>query len=189
MASDRSRLGSPRQWMLLAGLAVVLVAVVMLRRGPQPQAPANAPRTASNTQGRSAAPADDLNVRLEALQAEKAEPGDIDRNPFRFEARRAPQGDDAEGGGARPAPRREVDPAPVPSGPPPPPPIPLKFIGIIESEGGGRMAALSDGRRVFHGRTGDIIEGRYRIVRIGVESIVLEYVDGGTQQTIRLSGQ
>jgi hypothetical protein len=66
----------------------------------------------------------------------------------------------------------------------------LKFIGIIESPQAGRVAALSDGRRVFQGRVGDIIEGRYRIVRIGVESIVMEYADGsGTQQTIRLSGQ
>jgi hypothetical protein len=64
----------------------------------------------------------------------------------------------------------------------------LKFIGIVEAEAVGRVAALSDGRNVFHGRPGDIIEGRYRIVRIGTESIVLEYVDTGVQQTIRLSG-
>jgi hypothetical protein len=47
---------------------------------------------------------------------------------------------------------------------------------------------LSDGRNVFYGREGDIIEGRYRILRIGVESIEMTYVDGGGQQTIRLTG-
>jgi hypothetical protein len=176
--------------MLLGGLLIVLTAVVMLRGGRQPAAPANPSRPASNTEGRRPDPADDLDVRIETLQAQRGGPEAIERNPFRFEARRAPAGGDEEGPGRRPAPGREVVPPPqAPSGPPPPPPIPLKFIGIIESAGVGRMAALSDGRHVFHGRAGDIIEGRYRIVRIGVESIVLEYVDGGTQQTIRLSGQ
>ena len=28
---------------------------------------------------------------------------------------------------------------------------------------------------MFYGREGEIIDGRYRIVRIGVESIVMEY--------------
>ena len=50
------------------------------------------------------------------------------------------------------------------------------------------MAVLSDGRFTFHGHAGDIIDGRYRIVSIGVESIVLEHVDGRRRQTIRLSG-
>jgi hypothetical protein len=34
-----------------------------------------------------------------------------------------------------------------------------------------------------------VIEGRYRIVKIGVESIVMEYVDGTGRQTIPLRGQ
>ncbi|HXH07068.1 MAG TPA: hypothetical protein VNI83_10805, partial [Vicinamibacterales bacterium] len=90
---------------------------------------------------------------------------------------------------ARPAPRPEPVPAPAPPpGPPPPPPIALKFIGVVEAPGVGKIAALSDGRFVYHGREGDIVEGRYRIVRIGVESIVLEHVDGRGRQTIRLSG-
>jgi len=52
----------------------------------------------------------------------------------------------------------------------------------------GRIAALSDGTFVYHGREGDVIEGRYRIVKIGVESIVIEHVDGRGRQTIRLTG-
>jgi hypothetical protein len=42
---------------------------------------------------------------------------------------------------------------------------------------------------MFHGYEGAIIDGRYRIVRIGVESIEMTYVDGGGRQTIRLTGQ
>ena len=33
----------------------------------------------------------------------------------------------------------------------------------------------------------DIIEGRYRILQIGVESIEMAYLDGRGRQTIRLS--
>ena len=47
---------------------------------------------------------------------------------------------------------------------------------------------LSDGRNVFYGREGDTIEGRYRILRIGVESIELARLDGTGRQVIRLSG-
>jgi hypothetical protein len=79
-----------------------------------------------------------------------------------------------------------------PLAPPPPqgpPPIPLRFIGLVDAPGQtARLAVLSDGRNVFHGREGDIIDGRYRIVRIGVESIEMSYVDGRGRQTIRLSG-
>ena len=74
------------------------------------------------------------------------------------------------------------------STPAPPPPIPLKFIGTINAPGVGAIAALSDGKFVYHGREGDIIEGRYRIIKIGVESIVMEHVDGRGRQTIRLTG-
>jgi hypothetical protein len=66
----------------------------------------------------------------------------------------------------------------------------LKFIGVLEApERPGKIAVLSDGRDVFHGREGDIIEGRYRILKIGAESIDMAYVDGRGRQTIRFSGQ
>jgi hypothetical protein len=185
MAIDRRQLGSSRQWALLGVLLVVLAGVLWMRRGGDP-APANAGSRTSNVQGRTAgrSPDQDLDVRIEALTAERTPPAEIERNPFRFEARRRPQADQPQ---QAPAPSSEPAPS-APSGPPPPAPIPLKFIGIIESAGVGRMAALTDGKHVFHGRVGDNIEGRYRIVRIGVESIVLERVEDGSQQTIRMSG-
>ncbi len=81
-------------------------------------------------------------------------------------------------------------PAPTgPPPPPPPPPIPYKFIGLVESGPAKRIAVLSDGRgSPVYGREGDIIEGRYRILRIGAESIEMEHIDGRGRQTIRLSG-
>ena len=81
-----------------------------------------------------------------------------------------------------------VDPnAPPPV--PPPPPITLKFIGIVQvPDRGLKLAVVSDSKGVYFGREGEVIEGRYRISRIGAESIVVSYVDGTGQRTIPLSG-
>jgi hypothetical protein len=128
-------------------------------------------------------------VKLELLDDRDAAIAQPSRNPFRFEA--APVQ-------ARSAPRPQtatpppvaVAPAP-PSGPAPPPAISLKFIGLLEPPGqGARVAILSDTRGgVFYGKEGDIIEGRYKVLRIDAETADLSYVDGRGRQTIRLSGQ
>ena len=54
-----------------------------------------------------------------------------------------------------------------------------------------KIALLSDGRGgpPIYGKEGDVIEGRYKIVRIGTESIEVAYLDGHGRQTIRLTGQ
>jgi hypothetical protein len=76
-------------------------------------------------------------------------------------------------------------------GPPPPPPvapITLKFIGIID-RGGLRIAVLSDSAgHIDYGAEGAIIGGRYRVLKIGVESIEMAHLDGRGRQTIRLTG-
>ena len=109
-------------------------------------------------------------VELGKLQ-ETAPPSETTRNPFRFGARPAPP----------PPPAREPPPKPVvPPGPPPPPPIPpiaLKFIGRLVV-GSQIVAVLSDSKgTVFNAVEGQIVDGRYRVVKIGSESLVIEYVD------------
>ena len=59
---------------------------------------------------------------------------------------------------------------------------------IIDIEGALQATVLSDGRGVYHGNEGDTILGQYRILRIGVESIEMSYLDGRGRQTIRLTG-
>jgi hypothetical protein len=111
------------------------------------------------------------------------------RNPFRFERRRTAAADPAPVSVRQPA---FDPPAPVvPRGPQGPPPIPLRYIGFLdEMDDRPRIAVLSDGRgSTFNGREGDIIDGRYRLERIGTESAELAYVDGRGRQTLRLSGQ
>jgi hypothetical protein len=52
------------------------------------------------------------------------------------------------------------------------------------------MAAFSDARgNTFTGKEGDVLEGRYRLLRIGQDSVDLAYLDGRGQQSIRMTGQ
>lgn len=125
-------------------------------------------------------------IRLDLLTATGSENAAVSRNPFRFQQRAV----------AAPPPSRRVTPPPViappvPTGPPPPPPITLRFIGLIEAPPNtGRVALLSDGRGgLMHGREGDTVDGRYKMLRVGTDSIEMAYVDGRGRQTIRLSGQ
>jgi hypothetical protein len=133
-------------------------------------------------------------VELARLEATRSEPVDSGRDPFRFGSgsRRASTSDGTSSGFAPASrlrdPQAEIVPA-EPPGPPPPPPITLKFIGIVRKTGqDAPIAVLSDARGIYHGREGDLIEGRYRIVRIGNETIEMTYADGRGRQLIRLSG-
>jgi hypothetical protein len=182
MAFDRRRLA------IVGGVLAVLAAVAVYRVWPRPSAAA----AGAAARGRAARVAEKPSatevpdVRLDTLTAERPEPGSDERNLFRFRVKVPPPPPPSA---ARAAPTGGNQMPAVPSGPPPRPPIALKFIGIVEAPGQGpKIAVLSDGRNVFHGREGDIIEGRYRVIRIGAESVELAYADGGGRQMIRLTG-
>ena len=99
-------------------------------------------------------------------------------------------GDEPPGPPLGPPAEQKKDEAPKQDEPPPPPRIPLKFIGLMESGRAGKYAILTDGRGLpIYGKEGEVIEGRYRILRIGVESVDLAYLDGRGRQTIRQTGQ
>jgi hypothetical protein len=182
---------SRRLMVLLAFLVVATVTFLTVRplSGPTP-APGAAAGGASTGGGRGRAQDSGVpDVRLELLQHEDAAFRTPVRNPFRFERRTTP----GASGPARPR-QRVVEVIPEPVGPPPvppPPPIPLRYIGFLQPQNGsGRVAVLSDGRgTVIDGKEGDVIEGRYRLLRIGNDSADLIYLDGRGRQTIRLSGQ
>jgi hypothetical protein len=186
MAADEAPRERPRPSLLIA-LGVAVLALLVYWTWPSATTtagPSNLARTARGAA--SATPnAAALDVKLEALKQPPPEPADTGRNPLRFQPKAPPP--------PPPGATKPVNPLPAaPPGPPPPPPgpppIPLKFFGVVEGRP-GKIAALTDGRFVFHGREGEVIEGRYRIVKIGVESIVMEYVDGTGRQTIPLRGQ
>lgn len=80
-------------------------------------------------------------------------------------------------------------PAPKPAEPPPPP-ITLKFYGFISpkiSGSGARRAFFLDGDDIIVATEGQLIKNRYRIVRIGVNSAVVEDTQyKNNQQTLQL---
>jgi len=190
-----------RRQLLLVALAVVLAAVVYQswprtsavqppasnqRRAAAPTA--EAPAANTNARGASAPSGPTApDVHLEALEAERPKPGATDRNLFRFKPKAPPP--------PPPTMTRPVETpvaAPVATGPPPPPPPPpitVKLIGIADRAGKGKVAVLSDGLgQPEVGQEGQVVFGRYRILKIGVESIEMAYLDGRGRQTIRLSG-
>jgi hypothetical protein len=177
-----------RRQLLLAVLAVAL-AVGAYSLWPR-SGIAVSPRSAARTEGREDA-AGGLratpDVHLEALRDPRPEPGGVERNLFRFRSNSGAAPIAPPAAASRPGPAA-APPAPQP--PPPLPPIPLKFIGIVEAATQGRrLAILTDGLGPpAHGGEGDIVLGRYRILKIGSESIELTYLDGRGRQTIRLSG-
>jgi hypothetical protein len=66
----------------------------------------------------------------------------------------------------------------------------LKFIGTLEVR--GRRVGIfvnTDGRGMpVYASEGETVLGQYRVVKIGVESATLEYLDGRGRQTIPMRG-
>jgi hypothetical protein len=96
-----------------------------------------------------------------------------------------------------PAPPRPVGPPPttmsmeaqviVPTPPPVPrlPPLNLKYIGSVDNGKGLRVAVLlTDKNELLTGQSGEVLANRYKIAKIGLESVDLEEV--GTGQTKRI---
>lgn len=82
---------------------------------------------------------------------------------------------------------KKPEPPPPPPGPPPPPPINLKFFGFANHPGEPKEAFLSQGDTVFIGHEGQIVDRRYKIVRINPNSVEIEDVLNNNRQTIPLT--
>ncbi len=76
---------------------------------------------------------------------------------------------------------KEHPPKPVP------PPIPLKFYGYANRlSGPARQAFFLDGDDIQIKGENDVIRGRYKIIRIGINSAVVEDLQNHDQQTLPL---
>ena len=185
---------------LLAVLALAAVVLVMTiwPRGTADITGSGPDRTSGPGVARGEDPAVPPALRLDEMSAQQVAPANR-RDLFRFgSAQAAPvegSGQQEEEGAPRATRPQSTEGQPAeplqpvePAGLPPEAPIPLRYVGYAETPGSGKVAALSDGRFTYHGREGDVIEGRWRVVQIGVESLVIERVDGTGRQTIRLAG-
>jgi hypothetical protein len=106
------------------------------------------------------------------------------RDLFSFGAARV------EGGSpAPPATVAVAPPSPMFTGSPPPPPMNLKYIGNLESKQGLKVAVLmTDRREVLTGQVGELVANRFRIVKIGLESVDIQEVADGRVRRIPLRG-
>ena len=75
-------------------------------------------------------------------------------------------------------------------GPPPPPPLPpinLKFFGFASKPGEPKKVFLSQGDDIFIASEGDIVDRRYKIVRINATTVDIEDVLNNNKQPVKLT--
>jgi hypothetical protein len=134
----------------------------------------------------------DPKLRLDLLaKVQVVELGPAERNLFQFGAAAAPalpkephpiipkSPDDI---------KREQEAARAAAAPPPPPPIPLKYYGYTAQRvDGHRRAFFLDGDDIFVAAEGDVVKRRYKVVRIGVNSAVVEDTQLKNTQTLPLA--
>lgn len=195
MAADQAP--RSRQSSLVAVLGLAVVALLIVKLWPSAESPSGssnpAGETRAQTQGNIPAPAA-LDVRLPQLEGEKPAPDDAGRNLFRFQPKPPPPPPPQPVAPPNPGPTLAEQRAMFTNGrgatEPQVPPIPLKFIGRLDSPSTGVVAIFTDSNgHTPSGKEGQIIFGQYRIVKIGVESVVIEYADGKGRTTLPLRGQ
>jgi hypothetical protein len=201
------KLGAENRTTTMVAIALMVIAVFMIVRmwsgGGQPAAAANptpvqpgaaaAPAPARGRRiaraGRGAArnaPSGsavtlDPRLRLDLLKlSEDTEYKGAGRNIFRAEAE-IPKP-------IEPPIKAETPPTPPPpTGPPPPPPINLKFVGFASGTGGPTKVFLTQGDDIFVASEGEIVNRRYKVLRINPNSVEIEDVLGNNRQTIPLT--
>jgi hypothetical protein len=84
---------------------------------------------------------------------------------------------------------KQPGPPPPPPVPPKAPPVPLKFYGFVnQTKAGVKRAFFLDGDDIIVASEGQLIKNRYKIVRIGINSAVVEDTQfkNDAQQTLPL---
>jgi hypothetical protein len=67
------------------------------------------------------------------------------------------------------------------------PPLKLNYIGSVDNGQGARVAVLlTDRNELLTGQAGDVVANRYKIQKIGFESVDLEEVSTGQKQRLPL---
>ncbi len=192
------KLGTENRSKLIIAILLIAVALVLLGRflfpavgasraaSAQPSVPGVAgPAAVASRRGAGGRKLDttprplDPALRFDWLKAsEDTKYAGVGRNIFRAEAE--PPKPVAPAVTDKPA---QVMPPP----PPPPPPINLKFFGFASKPGEPKKVFLSQGEDIFIAGEGEIVNRRYRIVRIGPASVEVEDVLNNNRQSIPLT--
>ena len=121
----------------------------------------------------------------------------VERDLFRFGERKKPEvagpsAEELKAAEERIAALKDTAKAPEPSAPvarkPTAPPIKWKYYGFANSSKDARKRAflIGDEEEVFIATEGDVFKKRYRVVRIGVNSIVIEDLQFKDEQSLPL---
>lgn len=125
-------------------------------------------------------------ARLKALEeAARKRQAEIDaKNKAAEEARKNRQQNPIE------KPDKTAPAAPRPAPKAPPPPMNFKLVGYLGPQTSRIAVFYTDkDKEILLGRKGEVIEGKFRVVDIGAESVEMGYVDpehAGTTKTIQL---
>ncbi len=180
------------RWLAASLLLVVALLALYLRLRPQP--PAAAPGRPSR--GRGAAASDLPRIDLARLSSPPPATKAGRRDLFGFGEAEADKDEGGKAGG-KPALPTAPTPAPVvtpnPQLAPPPAPrlvaINLKYIGSLEAQGGVKVAVLlTDRNEILYGQVGQQVANRFKILRIGFESVELFDEGAGQSRRIPLKG-
>ncbi len=137
----------------------------------------------------------DPTLRLDLLaKVQKVEPQGGTRNLFQFGAAPPPEAAKLKGPEPKVLPKtpaqiakeqQQAKAGPPPK--PPPPPILLKYYGYSTTKLDGRKRAFFlDGEDILVATEGETVKRRYRVVKIGVNSVVMEDTESKSQQTLPL---
>lgn len=159
---------------LALGLAAALY--FWARSGSSSTASANGTPAAGGPVG---AEPDVPRIDLGRLDSPKASTGAGHRDLFDFGAPPTPP--------PTPPPVTMATPVPViaPPTPTPLPPLNIRYVGILEDKRGLKVAVfLTEREEVLTGQAGQLIGNRFRIVRIGLESVDIQ--EAGSEHTRRI---
>lgn len=166
----------------VSGLGLV-VALLLWARGQAPAPVEAGPQLATNAaRGSLELPRIDL-ARLDAPRGDSPAG---QRDVFDFGA--APKPPKPAATAVPPAASVPLDVDAMPT-PPPVPQLSVKFIGSVENKKGLRVAVLlTDKKEILTGQAGEVVGNRLKIVKIGLESVDVQDVAGGSVRRIPLRG-
>ena len=178
---------SARAGILAAAAGVFVAGGYFWTRGG-PGAPVSGP--AAGPRANAAAEGEIPRIDLARLSQEREKAPAGRRNIFDFGAEQPPQA--SAGASATPPPTLVAPPTPVPVTMATPPPIPslnVKYIGSLENKVGLRVAILmTDRKEILTGQAGEMVANRFRIVKIGYESVDIQDVGSDRVRRIPYKG-
>jgi len=136
----------------------------------------------------------DPKLRLDLLaRVQSVEPAAAERNLFAFGAAAVPGVPGGEPHKVTPKTpdeiKRELEASKAsgPPGPPPPPPITLRYYGYTAQRiDGHKRAFFLDGEDILVAGEGELVKRRYKVVRIGINSVTLEDTQYNNTQMVPL---